>query len=123
MYKQFLLQAEKSQLQASTISPLCSIKVVHKVSTVITRGNTVEDRNNESLSMIHSFYSKLVVNRKMLFHDLDETSRTLNHGGLISCLRDFNVIPGLLSKEDVLTIWKLMNLESVKYNRMKLFFS
>ena len=47
---------------------------------------------------------------------MDESNTTLSPEGLISFLRDFKVIPGLLAKEDVFTIWKLMNLESVKLN-------
>ena len=114
LFVQFLHEAQKSQLQASSTSAMCSIKIFQKVAKLRPKRDDVDDRGNSSLAMIHSFYSKLIVTRKMTFHEMDNSSNTLSAGGLLSCLRDFNLIPLLLSKEDVLIIWKLMSLESVK---------
>jgi hypothetical protein len=69
---------------------------------------------NSSLRTMFYFYAKLQKGGHFTFEDMDDANITISFYELISLLRDFNVIPTLLSKEDIQFLWKVINLQSVK---------
>ena len=112
LYRSFLIAAEKAQRELFSVQSHCAIKMFHKLehnNTVITR-----KEGNSSLRSIYFFYAKLLVGGASTFDDVDISNITISFYELCSVLRDFQVIPVLISKEDVQFLWKVSSLESVK---------
>jgi hypothetical protein len=72
---------------------------------------------NASLRSLFYFYAKLQKGGQFTFEDMDDANITISFFELISLLRDVNVIPALLSREDVHFLWKVINLQSVKLGK------
>jgi hypothetical protein len=113
IYKSFLLSVEKAQVDAFTAQSKCSITMHHKIISYDSNNNRKEE-DNCSLYAIFYFYSKLQVGGLITFEDMDISNITISFHELCAILRDFKVMPTLISKEDVQFIWKVMNLQSIK---------
>ena len=113
LYKKFLLTVEKAQRDMFAIQSTCTITMFHKLEKYSLAGSRVEG-GNSSLRAIFFFYAKLQMSGNFTFEDVDVSNITISFYELISVMRDFHLIPTLLSREEVQFAWKVMSLQSVK---------
>ena len=111
VYKLFLECVESSQRKILSMQNICSVYMQHRVDL---SEKTNSEEGNSSLLSIFYFYSKINLGGRITFGEMDKDNITMSMFGLVSALRDFNVIPYFLSKEDVQFLWKVSNLENVK---------
>ena len=114
LYKQFLQEVELSQRNMLQFQSTCSIKMIHKLSQVKQKASSPKESQNSSLTSIITFYSQL---QSTEYHSTFESvgsSFSLKMTTLICMLRDFDVIPSLLTKDDIVYLWKKISLDSAK---------
>ena len=113
LYKKFLISVEKAQRDMFSIQSACTITMYHKFESYSLAGPRIEG-GNSSLRAIFFFYAKLQVSGNFTFEDVDVSNITISFYELISVMRDFHLIPTLLSREEVQFAWRVMSLQSVK---------
>jgi hypothetical protein len=110
IYSRFLMIADKTQtrLQSSEMDITCSVKC----DFTSVNENNGEVLKNGSLIRIFMYYAKLqsptVIHS---FIETDEANETMSQVEFILFLRDFQIIPKLLTKLDVIELWKLVTKE------------
>lgn len=112
-YKKFLEEVEVSQRNMLKVQSTCSIKMVYKLSHVfktIPASSALE--KNSSLTSIVAFYARLQATEYRSTFDSIDSSFCLKITSIIMFLRDFNVVPQLLTKDDCMFIWRSMCLEA-----------
>ena len=57
---------------------------------------------------------------KQTFAGIDFANESLNFQQLTAFLRDFNAIPALISKDDILFLWKVQSLQGVRMGKKAL---
>lgn len=113
LYKKFLTSVEKAQRDMFSIQSTCTVTMFHKLESYSVAGSKTEG-GNSSLRAIFYFYAKLQMTGNFTFEDVDVSNITISFYELISVMRDFHLIPTLLSREEVQFAWKVMSLQSVK---------
>ena len=104
LYIQFLRAVETAQVNMFSIQNTCSIKMFHRIEN--EEVSSRKEEGNSSLRTIFFFYAKLQMGGNITFDDLDVSNITISFYELCSVLRDFHIIPNLMSKEDVQFLWK-----------------
>jgi hypothetical protein len=102
IYKDFLLLADISLRNMKNHD----INISSKFDTSLSI-NKSKPNGNESLNTIFMFYARLTQDLKVTsFTAHDLANETMDSAELLIFCRDFNIIPKILTREDILNIWK-----------------
>lgn len=113
VYNQFLLEAEKVAHRKET----GCLDVT--LSSRLTDAATQRDGANSSLVMIFSFYAKLqnpttqMQKGGLTYDEIKTSNETLSFYETLLLLRDFDVLPKLITKDELLFLWKVGNIQNI----------
>ncbi len=113
-------QGKENDTTSASLSPEWGRKV--SITTALNENDymckpssspgTSSSEGGGSLDLIFSFYAKLQkpgvqkMKRALTFKEIDQANTTLSFFEFLCALRDFDVVPNLVTKPDVLSIWK-----------------
>jgi len=105
-YGKFLQLAKQS-------ADVCSISKIAIKSTFKVVGSMVDDDKdkNDSLMQIFLFYRKIYQQHRRIFNPFDLTTATWTYNDVVLFFRDFELIPKLLSVEDIKFIWEMKDVD------------
>ena len=118
-YKTFLKAVEEAQQQASTNGSVCNITLgYHSISN-----EHIKPAENSALRIAFDFYAKLqtpgqqLATSNVTYELMRFANETLSFHELAVWMRDFLVVPSLLTKGELRFLWKMTSLQWVRMGK------
>lgn len=114
LYHRFLLEADRVS-STGTLDGTLDVTLSSRVSDPCAHSDGI----NSSLVLIFSFYAKLqnpttqMQKGGLTYDEIKLSNETLSFYEILLLLRDFDVLPKLITKDELLFLWKVGNIQRI----------
>ena len=113
LYSDFLLECEKT----ANIKDKGILDI--KLSSRLTEAGAPCNGVNSSLALIFDFYAKLqdpqtqMQKKALTYDEIQRANETLSFYEMLLMMRDFDILPKLITKDELIFLWKVGNIQNI----------